>query len=624
MKLTYNLLIFIFVFIFCITLAQASVICSQSSISATFIQGNSVSSQTISCTNSNVTATVNLYKSGQYFSTSPALPITLAEGEANKQITINFESSASVGTYTESIYSSDGSLNIPVSITVQPQPSSNCIPTVFPLSLSNVKIQQGETKTRTIQLSVPSCYSNYINIQGISLATDEKPIQLGELSIGQISPGGSLTIPLELNSVGVQVGSYSDTLSFLIYNSTGSTISLLPVSISVLVTSGITPISNLSLNELPSCSLNSIELNLNNSYFFSCSRNNPNIAIEPIIDSDYLYGSSVSQSSSQYIYEFKTKNIGTTKFKALFKYLNAPIGTGYEQEVRISPSGSSPVSGIELKFNFYQGGISKNINNLNSGSTVILVVDNKTNSIVPSFKLYLNGVETNSTLDFQADKTYELRATSSGYVDLVQTINVTKSIITITPNPLMEFYEIGNEINFSTTPADASLSINNVPVTNPYKISSEGEIQIKAIKEGYNDGKINITVRRPISISAINLEFDKWAKGKDIVLTLTKNATWSIERDGTLITSGTNDTIKFTIEEEGVYTLKAGDYTLLTQTVEKSGWFSKLFSWIKMPKWYYIVGVIIVGSLIYLVFIRKTSDDIKEGTLMFAPKNASA
>src|SRR3990167_7928815 len=322
-----SLLIGVIFFLALTTFVSATTTCSPSFISTSYVQGSPTIPST-TCSNSG-NDSITISKTGTYFNIDQSV---IGPSPSQKTIIITFDSNAPTGTHTGSIDFSDGSSPIPILFAVSASSQqSSCSIDIFPTTLTGIKIQQGETKSRTIKLSVPSCYGSAVTIGGISLASDEQPIQLGEISTGTLQPGTSVNIPLEINAVGVSTGSYQDTLQFLLYNSTGNSISVPIVNIGVQVTTGIQPITNFSFTELPTCSLSAIEMNLNTTNILTCTRNNPNIEISPVIDPFYLKGVSVDESSTQYIYRFNAKNIGNTIFKTLFLYKGASLGDPFSQ-----------------------------------------------------------------------------------------------------------------------------------------------------------------------------------------------------------------------------------------------------------------------------------------------------
>jgi len=588
----------------------AEITCSPQQITVTYTTGTQPQSQTITCTNSDLNNSVTINKIGQYFSTSPQLPENISAGQANKQIIINFDSSAPKGTYYGSIYFSDNSQPIPITINVNEQQVIGCNIDIFPTVLSNIKVQQGQIKTRNILLTLPSCYKDYIDIRAVALQSDEKPIQLGELSLGRLQPGDSIQIPIELNAEGVSTGTYNDILEFNLANSSGIRLNVPSVSITTIVTAGITPITNFSLSELPTCSLSAIEMNLNSTYKMTCTNPNPNINIKPVIDTKLIKGISVQETTGQYIYEFQPIKIGTTKIRAEFLYKNAIIGQPYEQEVRITYSGSTPVSGTNLNFLFYPS-----LNELVGGDILtILVEDEKTHTIVPEFNLYINGKLTeNNSLTVEPEKEYEIRANAIGYIDAVKNFTVTPRQISITINPAKTEYETGQNILISTD-SNATLLINDVIISNNYTLDKEGNITIIAKKQGYKDGKKIIKVISKLKLVAYPIQED-FDKGKELYFEFNKNADWEVlylkdeNSEAEVITNGTGISGSFKAKKSGTYWINANGKLLWSNEKIKSNWF----------KWWYFLIALVIIILIYIIFLRGKGKE-EESMLTFAPE----
>jgi len=522
---------------------------------------------------------------------------SLQEGEtAFTTMTINIPEDAQAGSYT--ITPSFGDVTATITLNVegeqQVSPSSSCNIDIFPTILTNVKVKQGDSKTRNIQLTVPSCYSSPLTVQGVALQTDEQPIQLGELNLGTIQPGNSVQIPIEINAEGISTGQYSDTLQFLLYNSTGNKINVPSVSISVLVSAGIQPITNFSFSELPTCSLDSIELNLNNTYKLTCTNTNPNIQINPVINDQMIKGIAVEETSSQYIYKFKPIKIGTTEIIARFLYKNAQIGTPFRQEIKISPSGNSAISGINMKFEFIP-----DLDSAGDGEEIIVhAVDNKTNSYIENAKIYLDGVLINNSFIIQARRNYTLRATAPGYLDYVQNIYINPKPIKIELNPSSGWIE-GEQIQITTTPPNASLFYDGVKLDgNIIENPTAGNHTIEAIYQGYQTTIMNISVSESVSIIS-NPEFKK---GVEQVFVLSREADWQVlyaknsEDMFQNYLNGTGDKIVFTPKKEGVYQIKINGNVKYTKELKGFSITSFFNHWY----WYIVFGLIIV-IIIYVV-----------------------
>jgi len=513
-------------------------------------------------------------------------------------MTMTIPSSAQTSTYT--ISHGFGSATSTTTLNVQGQQQTinptQCTLDVFPLTLTNIKVKQGETKTRNVQITVPSCYPSHVKIQGVTLQTDEKPLQLGELSLGILQPGNSVLIPIEIDAVDASTGQYSDTLSLLIYNSTGSRIDVPAISISTLVTIGISPISNFSLSDLPSCSLSSIQLTTNSTYKLTCSNPNPNIDIRPVVDKKMIVGVNVVPGT-QYVYEFKPVLIGTTIIGAEFWYKNAPIGSGFEQEVRITPSGNEPISGTQIRFEFFPSLI-----NANEGENLVVhAVDNKTGSYIQSAKIYLDGLEINNSLSLKSGKNYTLRAEANGYLGYVETIAINSRIIELTLNPLSGFME-GKLIKITTKPENVSLFLDGAKLTSTDFFPIKGFHVLEAIEEGYKGYSTNFTVEEGLAILS---NIPELKKGIQQVLNINKNASWQVLFADDLtsqfnpIASGISDKIIFTPEKAGLYKISLNNEDKWSSEIK--GWGGKVLG----MQWYvWIIAIAILGTSVFFIFRR--------------------
>jgi len=618
-KMTNKIVLLCLVLLFCVGIVSATT-CSPSSVT---YNTDEPLTKTISCVGGDVNRTINIVKIGEYFTVSPTTIGSLEQ----KTITIQFNPPEQEGTYTGAIYFDDG-YTVPVTINIQKQQEEGCNIDIFPTVLTNIKIKQGETKTRNIQLTVPTCFSNRVTIQGVALQTDEQPIQLGELQLGGVNPGESVIIPIEINAIDVPTGTYSDVLQFLLYDSKGMKLDVPSVTISVTVTRGVTPITNFSLSELPTCTLNAIEMNLNNTYMLTCTKTDPNIDIRPIIDTRYIKGISVEETSTQYIYKFQPLMIGETKVGAEFLYKNAPIGTPFEQDVRISLSGSTPVFGTYLKFLFYP-----ELDMLVDGEKLtILVADNKTGNIVPDFKLYLNGVEMqNNTLIVEANKEYEIRATAPGYFDAVINFTVEpKQVKLILPGELY----VGDSYNITVEPNNTIVKLNGVEIPTTNFIPTEaGVFTITAEAPGYKSVERNITIVEKLKVVSSpdheledkNNNFIKeLVKGEIYKIKLNKNATIQVlfspfnSDEIKVIANSTSSEISFKPTQKGYYYIDVGGERM--KTYELTGFSLDIGSW--FGRWW-IVVVAVLALGVFLVYLRGKKTEGENYQLTFAPKVSS-
>lgn len=585
---------------------SASVTCNPPSISVTCDSGTIPASVIMTCSN-NANQSVTFSQIGNYFSTSPSTPLLFSAFE-NKTITVTFQS-APAGIYSGTLYFSDGSSPIPVTINVnQAQQSETCNSIdIFPQIFSNIKIVQNSQKVRNVMITVPQCSASWVDLRGIILATEEKPITLGEFTGGKIQPGQSVQIPIEIDSTDVSTGAYQDTLSFSIYNASGIKLNVPSVSVSVSVTSSISAVSNFSdFSQLPSCSVDASDLSLNSTYRLICSLPNPNFDISPQIDDAFIKGISVSTSNNQYTYYLSPIKIGNTNIGANFLYKNAKIGTPFSQSVRISYLGSSPLSGTVLVLNFYENGYKKNFDALSPGQVNALVFDSLSNSTVNPHTLYLNGQVVNDSFTVSAGSNYELIASANGYVSTILNLKVQEVALGFSLEPFKDNYDTGEVINLTTTPEGGSFLLDNAVVTSPLTLT-EGTHVIRAVKEGYIEANKTITVKTIINILTMSDDFDKWGNGKTIVMKLSKNATWTVTRDDVQLATGDGDIVKFKIDKlVGNFKIASKDNVILEHAFTK-----KTFGdFIKSIPWYgwVILGVLLI-FVIYMIFFKDSSPE---------------
>jgi len=593
-----QIIILITLILFSLTYISASVICSPTSISVDYNVGETPASQLITCTNSDLNDSVIIDKLGSYFSTNPSSPITI-NAEENKQITINFES-APVGSYQGLIWFNDGSTSIPVNIDVTDSSSCQLNPSLVSYSQT---FQQGtETELPKIIFNPKNCdgdfsiTSAYIS-GGITTSSGQKPIY--------IKTASSTDILLGVDTSGLSSLTYPTKLTVVAFGKTFSDIS----TITIIVTGSTTPQGNFSADNIPTCSITNTILNINQTYSMICSNLQPDISINPIIDDEYIKGIGVDTSSNQYIWYFQPKKMGNTIIKAVFNYLNSPVGDTFSQEVKIQSSGSI-IPGTNLKLLF-----TPSLDKISNGEqTIIQLIDNKTESLVENPEIYVNAIKLNSInnsdksfpFTMEADKDYEIRGKSPGYEDLLETINITNKPIEITLTPLKSFYTSGEKINI-TTNVNASILINNIIFTgNPYTFESSGNVTIKAVKQGYESTEkiVNVQIATILIPSSCTIEPEKWKKGKKVLCGLTEESDWKVYLNNTLISEGNGKEVSFELEDYGMLEIKSGEVGLWSQNIEKGG----MFNWAKEHwVWSIIICLIIFGGG-YLYWINREGD----------------
>ena len=598
---------FIFSILFLSTV-QAAVTCNPSSITISYKIGNpQPSPATLTCGNSDPNVTVNISGFGDasnLFSFSPSS----IEPESTETVTITFNipSTTEPGTYSGGIQFDDGSTPIPITIIVeQQQQLGQCSVTVFPTTLTNVKVKQGETKTRYILVTVPNCYESPVNFLDVQLQTNAPPIELGELQLGTLNPGDSIQIPLVFDATDVETGTYYDVLMFFMQNASGYQIQVPTVSISVTVVSGISPITNTTFSSFPSCSLSATNLALNSTYTLTCTMTDPNIRVVPQY-SDYFKPvyPYIEETTSMFKYYFKPAKLGETTFIALFTYKGIPVGE-YKQDVTITSVGM-PVPGAYLKFKFYPP-----LEELVDGSTVsVLVLDNKTNSVVDAI-LYLNGVQlNNNSFTVKANKTYELVASAPNY--LSASINFTVSPKTVSCTFPSEIFTDG-VYNISVEPNNTVVTVNGIqiPLEN-WMPTKAGKFEVVCSAPGYQSKTFNITIKEKFKVTYSpdaelkdidNNGIKNLKKGETYFISFNQNCTSQVlfnpfgTETLTVIANSTGSSISFTADEVGYYYVEANGERIRTYELTKRG----IPGWV----WFLIIAIIIIA--IFFIRSRSTS-----------------
>lgn len=443
-----------------------------------------------------------------------------------------------------------------------------------------------------------SIESPYIS-GGITTNEGQKPIY--------IKSSSSTEITLGVNTKELSSAPYKSTLTLSAFDQTFSDVS----TINIIVTGGTNPDTNFNVNNLPTCSLTTNILNLNNTYGLVCTRITPGVSIYPIVDTNYIkgIGPGDDMTSTNFVWEFQPKNMGNTFIVAEFRYLDLPVGNPFSQEVKIQSSGSQ-TQGTDLTFHFTPS----LLESIEGQQIIVQLIDNKTKSLVERPEIYLNSIKISPLnisdksfqLDLEINKDYELRGVAPGYSNIIQTIKITPNKIGITINPTSG--GISTSFNI-TTSVNATLKVNGINYSNPYYgFLPAGLVEIEASKEGYNTGKINITITDYIRATKIGeIEFKK---GKIQNFTLTGNvSSWVIyfQKDvsSTLeeLIRGYGNEVSFTPKKNGVYTIQADGSNVQNGVYQTEGldWSKK---WWFMAWWIWIASVLVLGIIVTLVILK--------------------
>ena len=107
-------------------------------------------------------------------------------------------------------------------------------------------------KTQNIIITVPSNYPSSITIQAVNFNPGTETILFGDLNLGLVQPGQSVQIPVVFSGKNAQTGVYQTDLNILAINSSGQ-VNLPKISLSLQITAGITPATNETFFQRPTC-----------------------------------------------------------------------------------------------------------------------------------------------------------------------------------------------------------------------------------------------------------------------------------------------------------------------------------------------------------------------------------
>ena len=463
---------------------------------------------------------------------------------------------------------------------------------------------------------MPSNYPDSITIQSITTNPEIETLHFSDLDLGLINPGQTLNIPIIIDAVGVQTGTYNTQVSILATGDSGQ-INLPSVNMQVIVSLGVSPTTNDTFTTKPSCSLSANEFNMNNTYKLTCTNVIDNLEIKPYYN-EYLEGTKAEYLSGTYNYYFKAKKMGSSTFIAIFEYKGSPLFEAFQKDFKVTPSGNSPVGGVYITLKFFQKGELRTINNLKPESTVIVAVDNFTSNAIENFKVYVSGVITNTTLDIEPNKIYYVRVTASGYNDLViENLSSQTTNISVTISPDLSEYKVGDSINI-TSDVNGTILVDNSIVSNQYTFNHAGEFLLSVQKEGYNDFFKNLTVKSSVLYTS-NIPYEDWYVNKKIILKLTENVSWFIEFEeykdeayltATNLTNGYGDTIELKPEKEGNYRVKSSGSNMVVQKFMEKTW-----SWYNPLSWSWIAWVISAVIILFIgwFFLRDDDDGVIGG-----------
>ena len=336
-------------FIFAVMMSfsvSASITCSPSFINYDIHEEQTPSSTSITCflqgiNQTNLTTKIDASNSIQL---SYNLPIQFDSSNMARNFDINFNQKPK-GNYKSFLVFTDGTIiNINYNVSAKPAPQCQINPSLVSYYQS---VQQGTT------LNLPKIIFSPTNCDGsLSLSASTVTMQGGIVTtsgqrpvyIGSIESNG-INLVVDTNGLATQQ-TYTSTLTIQSFGKTFT------IPFNIVVTAGVTPATNFSINNLPQCSLTNNILNLNSTYRLICNNMQPDITVQPSIDNLYLIGVGLESSVSTYTWSFQPIKFGNTRITANFFYRNAPVGQPFTQDVNIQSTGYV-VPGTSLKVSYF-------------------------------------------------------------------------------------------------------------------------------------------------------------------------------------------------------------------------------------------------------------------------------
>ena len=328
------------------SLSSGATNCTATAVSKNAEVGESISTSVITCTNNNANNSVSVYNTGVFYQVSPSPPITIPP-QSSSNIQLIFPTQSAKGFFEGLLYFSDGSATIPIKLNITQSVSPSSCQINPSLVTYTQAIQQGtELVLPKITFEPVNCPSQLIltpssvSIQGGIVTTQgQKPLALSSVTSDgvqvKIDTNGLTTSQTYFTSLNINAFSKQFQIPF-----------------TITVTSGTSPVTNITPDNIPTCSISNNILNLNVTYTLVCSNLQPDIKIIPEADASYIKGIGVEKSINQYIWKFTPIKLGNTIIKAKFDFQDAPIGIPFTQEAKIQSS-SLQTPGTSINIIFY-------------------------------------------------------------------------------------------------------------------------------------------------------------------------------------------------------------------------------------------------------------------------------
>lgn len=603
MGVSKNLFIYGFILILFVNLSSAySVSVSSTSLSGTLKQGKAITLGTLTVTIDNTGSNNSIQLPISLGNVNSELPTGLVISSDKSQIdipansqktetitfTITSATSVTAGTYNPNNKLFLGSNGISFSINLQEDLTGKCRVYTLPIPLSKT-LEAGATASQSIDVYV----SKYCN-DALTISTNQpqrtKPITFDSIS-GLVEPSQKFSVTLKYDTAGVQTGTYTDNIIVSAVDEDENQYSL-TIPISLTITGTISPISNGTISTFPNCALSSSTFNINTTYSVTCQNIDANLDLQPVIDDNYIKGINQEETSNTYTYYFKPKKYGITNISIKFLLRNAEIGDRWGQQISITGSGGQTGTAMDVRFypNLYE------VND----TVTIRAIDNSSGDILYNVRIYIDGIEVNSTIKLEPNKDYELRLSHDGYPNLVKTININPKPINFS---VLSSYKVGDELNFSTDPSNCVVSLNDDIVELPFRFDSAGNFKITVSKTGYTSTSKTITVSS-FPNKVYSTPSEEAGQGKEVTVEFERadtnlSATLKYSKNNSEVyiqTPFIGKLIKFKLDEEGLYNVYADGIITQSYQVNQKEWYKQ---------WWGITGLSVMGLFIIIFIIRK-------------------
>jgi len=585
----------------------SSISCTPTNINVNGNQSSSISPTSVTCTNSDNTP-ISCWFNSIAFTTTPS-PLTL-NNNSDTTFSVNYNTQ-SLGSFNDYLVCAGNPVGLNTHLEVtQNQPTQN--PNSCNIGSSLSALTQAVEQNSVY--SLPKITFDPINCNQGNLILDSSHVRVtGGIILGGIQKPLSISslvsdgVNLAIDTRNLNIQPYSSNLEI---NAFGKTFQ---IPITIVVTNGASDSTVFDCSQIPTCTITNSIMSLNNSNSLVCTSIPSGLKIIPIVDSTYIIGTNVQTTNTQYIWYFKGVKNGITKVKASFTYLDAPVCQGFSQDISIQSSGV--VTGTNtLKLLF-----TPDLSLVKPSQDVIIqIAETGSNSLIPNAQLLIDAVNINSSdsytfhTSFISGKNYSLRVLSTGYADLTYILNLNYNPISINITPSSGDSDTQFAIN--TIPENTSIFLDGNKINNPfYSTISPGSHELRAIREGYLDGVLNMTVQPAVFLTSSG----EFKKGVLQVFTLNKNSTCQVNYikdvnsiSEIIIPPQINiDKIQFTPSKSGTYIITCNGVQKYSQTITGFNWSFKIWF---MAWYWWAVGIIVI--IFIIARLRKNKQSLSLST----------